>query len=167
MNLEKLCSNYNELLQHMEDNHYSVEYIKQVEWEVKWLRRNREKYEFESYLDIYNTRFSTGRKAQSSEYRKYHLRSMYTILQRFEEDGELPNRRKKKPLVQKRASFQLIPAFKTIIDMCKECAEKSGLKGSTIKKRLSKGSCFLLYMQKKRAQFSGYNRRSRCPVIFH
>jgi len=133
----------------MEDNHYSAEYIKQVEWEIKWLRRNKDKYKFESYLGIYSTRFSTGRKAQSSEYRKYHLRSMYAILKRFEEDGELPDRRMKKPLVQKRAYFQLIPAFKEIVDLCEECAKKAGLKESTIEKRLSKGSCFLLYMQKK------------------
>lgn len=148
MNIEKLCTKYNELLQYMENNHYSANYIKQVEWEIKWLCRNRDKYQFGSYIDIYNTRFSTGRKSNGSESRKYHLRSMYTMLQRFEEDGELPNRQKKNPLVQKRAYFQLIPAFKDVIDVYEGYAEKSGLKESTIKKRLSKGSCFLLYMQK-------------------
>jgi integrase len=71
------------------------------------------------------------------------------MLQRFEENGELPDRRKKTPLIQKRAYFQLIPIFKEIIDLCEECAKKANLKESTIKKRLSKGSCFLLYMQKK------------------
>lgn len=149
MNLEKLGSDYKKLLQHMEDTHYSSDYIKKVEWELKWLLRSRDKYQFCSYVDIYNTRLSTGRKPVSSEGRKYHLRSIYTMLQRFEEDGKLPDRRKKIPLIQKRAYLQLIPAFKEVIDLCEECAEKAGLKENTIKKRLSKGACFLLYMQRK------------------
>jgi integrase len=149
MNIEKLCTSYNELLQYMENNHYSANYIKQVEWEIKWLCRSRDKYKFSSYIDIYNTRFSTGRNPNCSESRKYHLRSMYTMLQRFEEDGELPNRQKKQPLVQKKAYLRLLPAFKDVIDLYEGYAEKSGLKEDTIKTCLSKGSCFLLYMQKK------------------
>lgn len=149
MNLEKLHTNYSKLLQHMEEDRYSAAYIKEVEWELKWLFRNRDKHQFSSYVDICNTRLSTGRKPVYSEGRKYHLRSMYTLLQRFEENGEFPDRRKKEPLIQKRSYFQLIPAFKEIIDLCEECAKGAGLKESTIKKRLSKGSCFLLYMQQK------------------
>jgi len=149
MDLEKLCANDYELLQHMRNNQYSDAYVKQVEWEIKWVRRNKDKYEFESYLDICNTRLSAGRKSIYSEGRKYHLRSMYTLLQRFEENGEFPDRRMKEPLIQKRAYFQLTPAFKEIIDLCGEHGGKVGLKESTIEKRLSKGSCFLLYMQQK------------------
>jgi integrase len=136
----------------MEENHYATEYIKKLGWEIKWLSRNRDKYQFESYLDAYNTRFSTARKASCSESRKYHLRSMYTMLQRFEENGELPDRRRKMPLIQKSAYSQLSPIFREIVDLYDEYAEIAELKKGTIKKRLSKISCFLLYMQEK-----GYN----------
>ncbi len=41
MNLKKLLKTYPELLKHMKDDGYTTEYIKRIEWEIKWLRRTR------------------------------------------------------------------------------------------------------------------------------
>lgn len=54
MNLEKLLETYPELLKHMKDDGYSTEYIKCVEWEIKWLRRTRSKYPFLSYEEMFH-----------------------------------------------------------------------------------------------------------------
>ncbi len=149
MNLKKLLKTYPELLKHMKDDGYTTEYIKRIEWEIKWLRRTRSKYHFVSYQDMFHTRVETGRKKVCSEGRAYHLRSMYAILQRFEEDGVFPDRRKRRPLTPRGSYFKLLPIFQEVIDTYKAYAEEAGLKESTIKKRLSKGSRFLLFMQER------------------
>lgn len=149
MNLAKLLETYPELLKHMKDDGYSTEYIKHIEWEIKWLRRTRSKYHFLSYEEMFRTRVKTGRKKVYSADREYHLRSMYAILQRFEEDGIFPDRQKRRPLTPRSSYYKLLPAFQEVIDLYKIHAEKAGLKESTIKKRLSKGSSFLLFMQER------------------
>lgn len=147
MNLEKLLATYPELLNHMESDGYSEDYIKNVEWEIKWLQRNRSKYHFTSYEEMFSTRMATGRKQRCSVGRESHLRSLYALLQRFEEDGVLPDRRKGRPLVPRSSYCKLLPEFREVVDLYKIYAEKSGLKESTIRKRINKSSSFLLHMQ--------------------
>lgn len=147
MNLEKLFAIYPELIQHMKDDGYSTEYIKQVEWEIKWLQRTKTIYHFTSYAEMFQIRVDNGRKPQGSEARMHHLRAMYTILQKFEEDGAFPDRRKGRPLLPRSSYFKLLPEFQEVMDLYKIYAEAVGLKESTVKKRMYKGSSFLLYMQ--------------------
>lgn len=147
MNLEKLLVTYPELLNHMENDSYSEDYIKNVEWEIKWLQRTRSNYHFTSYEEMFRTRMATGRKPQSSANREGHLRTLYALLQRFEEDGVFPDRRKGRPLLPRSSYYKLLPEFREVVDLYKSYAEKSGLKESTIKKRIYKSSCFLLHMQ--------------------
>lgn len=147
MDLDKLCSNCTDLLQYMEASHYSANYIKSVEWELKWIRKMKEQFQWCSYVDIYNTRISSGRKPNSSAGRIYHLRSVYSLLQRYEENGEYPDRTKKEPLIKWASYYQLTPAFKEIIDLYVKYAEAAGRKETTIRKRIYKGSCFLRYFQ--------------------
>lgn len=96
---------------------------------------------------MFRTRMETGRKPQCSIGREGRLRTLYAILQRFEEDGVFPNRRKGRPLLPRSSYFKLLPEFREVVDLYKNYAEKSGLKESTIKKRIYKSSCFLLHMQ--------------------
>jgi len=46
MDLDKLCSNCTDLLQYMEASHYSANYIKSVEWELKWIRKMKEQFQW-------------------------------------------------------------------------------------------------------------------------
>lgn len=147
MNLEKLFATYPRLLQRMESEGYSAEYIKQIEWEMKWLQRTKGMYPFTSYTEMFLTRVENGRKAQSSKSREYHLRAIYTILQKFEEDDVFPDRRKGRPLLPRSSYYKLLPEFQEIMDLYQRYAESTGLKESTVKKRIYKGSSFLLYMQ--------------------
>ena len=147
MNLESLLSTYPKLLRYMEDNDYSTGYIKSFEWEIKWLRRTKGKYNFASYEEMLRIRIETGRRGKCSSGREHHLRSIYATLQRFEEDGIFPDRRKGRPLRSRSSYFKLLPEFQEVMNLYKDYAEKEGLKESTIKKRMYKGSSFLLYMQ--------------------
>ena len=148
MNLNKLCENYADLIHHMEVHNYSCEYIESIEWELKWIKKKRAQNNWNSYVEVYNDRVTSGRKTERSKERIYHLRSIYSILQRFEEKGEYPNRKKGEPLIKRSSYYQLIPTFREIIDLYVEYAKEVGRKDSTIKKRFYKGSCFLLHLQK-------------------
>lgn len=117
MNLEKLFATYPRLLQRMESEGYSAEYIKQIEWEMKWLQRTKGMYPFTSYTEMFLTRVENGRKAQSSKSREYHLRAIYTILQKFEEDDVFPDRRKGRPLLPRSSYYKLLPEFQEIMDL--------------------------------------------------
>ena len=41
MNLEKLFEKCGDLFQYMEAQQYSAQYIKCVEWEIKWIKKIR------------------------------------------------------------------------------------------------------------------------------
>ena len=114
MNLEKLLATYPELLTHMENDGYSEDYIKNVEWEIKWLQRTRSNYHFTSYEEMFRTRVATGRKPQCSVNRESHLRVMYALLQRFEEDDVFPDRRKGRPLLPRSSYYKLLPEFREV-----------------------------------------------------
>lgn len=143
MDIEKLCNNYEELIQYMEDNQYTPIYIGTIKSEIKWLRNNKDNYKFESYADICNARSAMINSID----KRYHCRSIYLTLQQFEECSEFPNRHKREPLIKRGAYHQLSPAFKEIIDLYQKYAERAGHSENTFKKCMSKASCFLLYLQ--------------------
>lgn len=147
MNLEKLFESCGDLFQYMEAQQYSAQYIKCVEWEIKWIKKKRNQYNWTSYEEVCKTRLTTGRKPQRSITNIYRLRGMFSLLQRFEENGEFPCRKKRAPLIKKASYYHLTPVFREIIDLYVKYAESIGLKESTIKKRIYKGSCFLLHLQ--------------------
>ncbi|MBR1849155.1 MAG: tyrosine-type recombinase/integrase, partial [Lachnospiraceae bacterium] len=72
-----------------------------------------------------------------------------TILQRFEENNEFPNRHQKVPLVQKTAYSKLHSNFKEIVDYYKGYATQNNHSVNTITKCISKASCFLLHLQRQ------------------
>lgn len=147
MNLDKLCESYPELLHFLEEQHYSHHYIKSVEWEIKWICKKKAQFHWTSYVDICNDRIASGRKPESTDDRIYHIRSIISMLQRFEENGEYPNRRKQEKLIKWSSYYKLNPQFKEILDLYVKYAEKAGYQESTIRKRITKGACFLLHFQ--------------------
>ena len=149
MNLEKLLSSYHILLEQMARDGYSDGYIKAIEWEIKWIKQHPELQECKDYLELYEKRVSAGRAPISSRGRIYHKHSMFTVLQHFEEDGEFPNHHEKIPLVKKSAYYKLNVDYRAIIDRYKEFAKAQNLSDYTIKKCISKTSCFLLFFQNR------------------
>ena len=149
MDLSKLCSTYEVLLRHMEKDGYCTQYIKSVEFEINWIKRNPWLSEYKSYLEVYEERIKRGRNPVLSQSRIYHKRSLYTLLQRFEESGEFPNHHNKIPIVKKSAYTNLNDYFKKIVDKFKEGAIESNYSQSTIDKCVSKVSCFFLFLQNK------------------
>ena len=149
MDLQKLCNSYETLLtQRMEDG-YSEGYSKSVRFEINWIKRNPQLLQCTSYLELYEERIKTGRNPESSQERVYHKRSIFTILQRFEENNEFPNHHKKVPLIQKSAYSKLRGAFKEPVDYYKRYAAQNNHSVNTISKCISKASCFFLHLQRR------------------
>ena len=148
MDLQKLFNSYETLLMQMKEDGYSENYIKSVRYEINWIKRNPELLQCTSYLELYEERLKTGRNPEASQERVYHKRSLFTILQRFEENNEFPNHHKKVPLVQKSAYSKLHTAFKELVDYYKRYAVQNDHSVTTITKCVSKASCFLLHLQR-------------------
>ncbi|MBR1852277.1 MAG: hypothetical protein IJ794_03740 [Lachnospiraceae bacterium] len=116
MDLQKLFNSYETLLTQMKEDGYSESYIKSVRFEIHWIKRNPQLFQCTSYLELYEERIKTARNQNPSQEHIYHKRSLFTILQRFEENNEFPNRHQKVPLVQKTAYSKLHSNFKEIVD---------------------------------------------------
>lgn len=152
MDLQKLFNSYETLLMQMKKDGYSEDYIKNVRFEINWIKRNPKLLQCTSYLELYEERLKTGRNPEPSQEWIYHKRSLFTILQRFEENNEFPNHHKKVPLVQKSAYSKLRDAFKELVDYYKRYAIQNHYSVNTVTKCISKASCFFLYIQQ-----SGHN----------
>lgn len=148
MDLQKLFNSCEILLMQMKEDGYCEDYIKNVRFEINWIKRNPKLLQCTSYLELYEERLKTGRNPESSQERIYHKRSLFTILQRFEENNEFPNHHKKVPLVQKSAYSKLRSAFKELVDYYKRYAILNDHSVNTITKCVSKASCFLLHLQR-------------------
>lgn len=125
MDLQKLFNSCEILLMQMKEDGYCEDYIKNVRFEINWIKRNPKLLQCTSYLELYEERLKTGRNPESSQERIYHKRSLFTILQRFEENNEFPNHHKKVPLVQKSAYSKLRGAFKELVDYYKKHATQT------------------------------------------
>jgi len=143
MNLEKLCNNHTDLIQHMRNDGYSEDYVRRLKTEINWLIKNKEKKKSQTYEDACCIRES---HTKSSEMQRWY-RLAYGILKRFDIYNEYPDRRRKEPLIKRGAYPQLNATFKEVIDLYKEVDRKRGLKERTIYGNASGGSCFLLAMQ--------------------
>lgn len=143
MDVEKLCNNFADLVQHMQADGYSKSYINRIKREVDWLVRNKNKEGLYSYEDACNFRESN---TKSPDMQRWY-RLAYGILKRFESCNKYPDGRRKEPLIRRGAYTQLIPAFKEVVDCYERTAAKRGLKESTIKGNISHAACFLLAMQ--------------------
>ena len=86
MDLQKLFNSCEILLMQMKEDGYCEDYIKNVRFEINWIKRNPKLLQCTSYLELYEERLKTGRNPESSQERIYHKRSLFTILQRFEDD---------------------------------------------------------------------------------
>lgn len=143
MDLEKLCNNHTDLIQHMQNNGYSADYVRRLKTEINRLIKNKEKKKYHTYEDACCIRES---HTKSSEMQRWY-RLAYGILKRFDIYNEYPDRRRKEPLIKRGAYPQLNAIFKEVIDLYKEADRKRGLKEHTIYGNASGGSCFLLAMQ--------------------
>lgn len=143
MDLEKLCNNHADLIQHMQNDGYSVNYVRRLKTEINWIIKNKEKKKFQTHEDACCIRESY---AKSSDMQRWY-RLAYGILKRFDLYNEYPDRRRKEPLIKRGAYPQLNTTFKEVIDLYKEADRKRGLKEHTIYGNASGGSCFLLAMQ--------------------
>ena len=147
MDLRKLCDTHETLLTRMKEDGYSEDYIKSVRFEINWIKRNPHLSQYSSYLELYEERIKTGRNAIPSLEKIYHKRSLFTLLQRFDENNEFPDRHKKVPIIKKSAYSKLNIYYKAIVDEYKEHATQNNSSKNTITKCVSKASCFFLFLQ--------------------
>ena len=145
MNIEKLCSTYALLIEHMKTDGYFDGYIKKLETEISWLIKNKEKEKIQSYEEACRIR---GSRTESSRMQKWY-RQAYGVLKRFDIYNEYPDRKCHEPLVKRGAYPQLNETFKGVINRYKEADMKCGLKEHSIHNRAIGGSCFLLAMQNR------------------
>ena len=159
MNIEKLISNRNELFSEMA----AKGYIDNFGWEIKWIERTQNRSNFLSYAELFRARLASGRSKVPLKSREYHLRSMYAILQRYEEDGVFPDFRKRSASFGKSSYNQLNSTYKKLVDDYKSYAIQAEYAETTIKKRLTKCSCFLLFLQK--VGFSSFENVTEATVL--
>lgn len=145
MNLEKVLSTYDKLIEHMTNHGYSDEYIKSVMREVLWIKKNKDKYSFITYEDIFNVRESFKKK--DSKYCSF--KTAINILRKFDELNELPCHHRD-PLVKKGAYYKLCSYYTDIVDSYRIIAESEVKSKNTIKKCIVKSSCFFLHLQNLR-----------------
>lgn len=144
MNLKNLCDSFADLVQHMENNGFSQNYVKKLRTEVKWLARNCDAEGIQSYEDACRIREHSTESV--SMQRWYRL--AYGVLKRFDCYHEYPDRMRKEPLVKRGAYPQLTCVFREVVNSYIKTASENGLKKQTIRTNAGCCSCFLLSMQK-------------------
>lgn len=145
MDIEKLCNNHADLIQHMQNQGYSHNYVRGLKTEINWLLQSKEKEKIQTYEEACRIRES---RTKSPDMQGWY-RVAYGILKRFDIYNEYPDRRKKESLIKKGAYPKLNESFKEVIDLYKEADRKRGLKECTIYGNASGASGFLLAMQNK------------------
>ena len=162
MDFTHLQEHYHELLDYLQEDGYTKEYIRRVRESIKWILKNGEGGSWQSYVDAYHDRVSRS----GSELYKKNQREAFGAIQQFDLFGEFPNRRAKNCFIKRGAYHQLIPEFKEMIDHYRLSAEKDGLEESTIKGYVSLKSCFLHYMQTRGIQSLGAIDEDDVPAFF-
>lgn len=142
MNLAKLLETKEILLQHMRNAGYAHDYILNFSRELQWIKANAEKYVFDSYEELCQIRLGLIKDCYAS-----HLRSMYGIFMRFEENGEFPDRQMHNPIFKRATYYKLSPYYKNLIDLFVIDAQNKMYQKSTTEKCKSKCSCFFMHLQ--------------------
>lgn len=87
MNLENLQLNQEALFKYMKSNNYSSSYIVAVQREIRWLLKNKDSYKWITYEEALHDR------ASACDMRSFtNKKTLFTVIQRFEEDSVYPNR---------------------------------------------------------------------------
>lgn len=96
MNIKKLIETQETLWQSMQDTGYCREYILGYKRERRWIEANAEKHDVSSYDELCKIRLQS-----TKPYKVSHTTSMFGTFERFEENGEFPDRRRHQTLVKK------------------------------------------------------------------
>jgi integrase len=145
MNISKVRENHVDLIEHMEQNKYSEQYIRELKTEIHWLIRNYDQFQFQTYEEAYQIR---GKRTNSKDVKRSY-RLVYGILMRFDLYNEYPDRTRKQPLIKRGAYSNLNPYFKDLINLYIDADRKRGIKESTLNHNASSASCFFIDMQNK------------------
>ena len=142
MNIKKLIKTQEILWQNMRDSGYCREYLMDFYREMRWIESNAENYDVNSYDELCKVRLQS-----TKPYKVSHTMSMYGTFKRFEEDGEVPDRRRHQVLKKKATYYKLSSYFKNIIDLYTEYAQSNNYSENTISKCCSKTSCLFFHLQ--------------------
>ena len=142
MDIIKLENSFTKLIDYMESNGYSKQYIEHMTAEFNWLVKNKDKG-YKCYLDALKERLSNTSNSYA-----VHRRSFFGIFQKFEEQGIYPDGKNSNPLSERDAYRKLNSTFKAVVD-CYVEHECNRLKESTIYSRKCCLSRFLLSMQEQ------------------
>lgn len=142
MDITKLENSFPKLIDYMESNGYSKQYIEHMTSELNWLVKNKDKG-YKCYLDTLKERLSNTSNSYA-----VHRRSFFGIFQKYEEQGIYPDGKNSNPLSERDAYRKLNSTFKAVVD-CYVEHEFNRLKESTIYSRKCCLSRFLLSMQEQ------------------
>jgi len=87
MNLENLKFKQESLFKYMESNNYSSSYITAIRREIRWLLENKNGYKWNTYEEALHDRTSAYDKKIFT-----NIKTIFTVIRRFEEDSVYPNR---------------------------------------------------------------------------
>ena len=140
MLFDSLFAKAESLLTYMVEHDYSVHYIRRVEAGIDWLKTNGE--ELQSYEDAYRRRTEACSEKQAK-----NVRVIFSLLQRFDEEGIYPDSKRRKTLGDTAAINLLNEEYSEIVEIYRRAELARGLKPSAVHGFAGAGARFLLAMQ--------------------
>lgn len=142
MNLFHSDKTYEDLLQDMQKDGYSQNYMKCVRREIRWLENHQNIYHFASFEAACQIRVAQTSSPETQANRK----TIYNLFHRYSKYGSLSEGRRN-PLFRFGAYTQLIEEFKSLLDIYEKESYRRGLKTGTVRASISACSGLLLALQ--------------------
>lgn len=133
---------YEELLQDMQKDGYSQNYMKCVSREIRWLENHQGVYRFDSFEVACQIRVAQTSSPETQANRK----TIYNLFHRYSQYGSL-SEGKRNPLFRFGAYTQLNGEFKILLDNYEKESYRRGLKPGTVRASISACSGLLLSLQ--------------------
>ena len=132
MNLFHSDKTYEDLLQDMQKDGYSQNYMKCVRREIRWLENHQNIYHFASFEAACQIRVAQTSSPETQANRK----TIYNLFHRYSKYGSL-SEGKRNPLFRFGAYTQLIGEFKSLLDIYEKESYRRGLKTGTVRASIS------------------------------
>lgn len=148
MDLQNLKKHREELLSFMEDNGYSITYIRRFRDEIKHILTEADSRGWQSYQDVYLEYL----KAPHSEDYLRNKRTIIGALEQFDDFGRLPDGRHRHTLFERGVYHLLGQEFRELIDFYRIHERERGKRESTIRGEAFNTASFLYQMQERGAR---------------
>jgi integrase len=144
MDEQNLQKNYPLLISYMEGADYSTHYIRRFRREIKHLLSGGKLKKWRTYKEIY---LSDAKGTNSQSYLR-DKRNVLGAIERFDLNGDYPNRSQRTNILRNSSYDYLSDEFKKVIDVYRRVAKQSGKKEAAIYTESHNATTFLLSLQR-------------------